>query len=388
MYFLDGTSSVFLGALMPEVLAHYHTTYAIGGLLALLGSVGFIIGVPITANGMKRWDYRLILSSAALAVTIAQLGVLFLPPLLWLGIFILLNGMGAAALETAVASYIMEAFSERRAILLSKLEVAFGVGALSLPILSSIFIKLHLWRLTSLFIATTALILAVSWPFISGALQAAPGFSSMAQKDAKTAAPPIFTSKISRFSVLASFLLMILVYVGIEGGLNNFLPSLFAVDLNIQPYVASLSSSVFWGAMVLGRLAMGWIVRHIPYERYLLYSILLGMLFFLGLIIFRTPLLAFISLFIVGLSLSAIYSLTMVYANHTFPGKQRTVTSYVTAFAGLGAALFPAILGYAMDYLRLNQVLWLIWGFMAVLLFLFFALSFNLYMIRQRYLLR
>jgi FHS family glucose/mannose:H+ symporter-like MFS transporter len=47
-----------------------------------------------------------------------------------------------------------------------------------------------------------------------------------------------------------------------------------------------------------------------------------------------------------------------VYANHTFPGMARLVTSIVTLFAGLGGAIFPALIGYTMDRAGMEAALW------------------------------
>jgi MFS transporter, FHS family, glucose/mannose:H+ symporter len=140
--------------------------------------------------------------------------------------------------------------------------------------------------------------------------------------------------------------------------------------------------------MVLGRLAIGWIVRRVSYERYLFGSIMVGSVFFVVLTESNTPWLSYLATFGVGLSLSAVYSITMVYANHTFPGMERTVTSSVTAFAGVGGAVFPAVIGYAMDRLLPKQVLWMIQGSIIVLLFSFLVIYLSLHIIRQRHLAR
>lgn len=376
---------MLLGAIMPELLSHYRTTYTSGGFLALLGSIGFVVGVPITTRLMRRLHYKFILSGAALAVAIAQTGVLFVPPFFLLGIFFVLNGMGAASEETAVASYIMEQFVGRRAISMSRLEVAFGIGALSLPALAGVFIAMHAWRFTSLFIAIIALILTVVWQVIGYSLPSHRSSEDSERRDAGTSAPPVFNGMLSKYSVLMLFLLMIFIYVGVEGSINSFLPSIFTVYLKTQPYLASMSSAAFWGSMVLGRFAIGWIVRRVSYERYLFSSILMASVFFLGLITAKQLWVSYLSILGVGLSLSAVYSITMVYANHTFSGMERTVTSSVTACAGVGGAIFPAVIGFSMDHLPAKQVLWMIQGSIIVLLISFLVIYFSLHIIRQHH---
>lgn len=380
MYFLGGMTTVFFGAIMPELVSYYHTDYTTGGLLILLQSIGFVVGVPLTATCMKRYHYRFILSGAALAVAVAQMGILFLPHLIWVDVLVVLNGLGASSLETAVASYIMELFAGRRAIFMSRLEVAFGLGGLCLPIFASGLIAVHEWRFSSLLVGGFALLLAVVWQTISVPLQSSTGDGQM---DAQTAPPPIFKGWGAKYSILMLFLVMTFIYVGVEGSLNSFLPTIFTVYVKIRPYFASLSSSVFWVAMVCGRIAIGWIVRRVSYERYLFGSITLAMFFFLLLTQFHSAGASYLFVFGLGLALSAVYSITMVYANHTFPGMERMVTSAVTAFAGVGGAVFPAVTGYAMDHFLPSQVLWMMSGFTAVLLILFLLIHGTLLTLRH-----
>jgi FHS family glucose/mannose:H+ symporter-like MFS transporter len=136
--------------------------------------------------------------------------------------------------------------------------------------------------------------------------------------------------------------------------------------------------------MLCGRLAIGWIVRHVSYERYLLGSIVIGLVSIFLLTQIKTVGNSYLAVFILGLGMSAIYSITMVYANHTFPGMERTVTSSITAFAGVGGAMFPFVIGYAMDRYLPSQVIWIIFIFSLVLFVFFLIILFGLRMMRQQ----
>ncbi|WP_169794010.1 MFS transporter [Alicyclobacillus acidiphilus] len=364
MYGLGGMTSVFFGAIMPELLAHYHVNYTSAGLLILLQSIGFMIGVPITVRCMSRTHYRVILSSSALAIVVAQTGILLLPNFVWVQCLVIVNGAGASALETAVASYIMEMFVGRRAGMMSRLEVAFGLGALVMPAVSSGFIAMNLWRLSSLLVAIFAFVLAMVWMTMTSAL---PASSVGKHAEERSTPPPVFRGVASKYAVLSLFLLMILVYVGVEGSLNGFLPSIVTTYLKTRPGIAALSTSVFWIAMVVGRTAIGWIVRRVAYQIYLLGSVAAGIGCLLLFSQARSLVAAYATIFGLGLAMSAVYSVTMVYANHTFPGMERFVTSAVTGFAGIGGAVCPAIVGYAMDHILPGQVLWLILAFVVTL---------------------
>jgi FHS family glucose/mannose:H+ symporter-like MFS transporter len=157
---------------------------------------------------------------------------------------------------------------------------------------------------------------------------------------------------------------MIFMYAGVESSLNNFLSSIFITYLKAIPSFASLSIGTFWVAMLAGRIATGWIIRKVTYERYLLFSII-GAIFSLVLfILFKNMLAGYLLLLVLGLAMSGIYSITMVYANHTLSGlSARIVTGFITGFSGLGGAVFPAVIGFAMDRAGIGPALWVIAGF-------------------------
>lgn len=382
MYFLGGMTSVFFGAILSELLSYYHATYTSGGFLILLQSIGFIVGVPLAASCMRRFHYRFVLTGSALAVVLAQIGIAFLPPYFWLGLFVICNGIGASSLETAVASYVMEIFVGRRAIYMSRLEVAFGLGALCMPAIESALIALGFWRFSSLLIGGFALILAMIWQTVSISKESFEVNSS--DRDAHSAEAPVFKGNFPKYTILVLFLFMIFVYVGIEGSLNSFLPAIFKVSLKSNPYFASLSTTVFWIAMLCGRLMIGWIVRRVSYEGYLMGSILIATVFILLLTQIHTIGVSYILIFGLGLGMSALYSITMVYANHTFPGMERMVTSAVTAFAGVGGAVFPFLIGFVMDHYLPEQVMWMMVGFFILLFLLFLLITASLRLLRNR----
>lgn len=368
MYGLSGFSVVLLGAVMPEFLHHYHASYALGGRVVFMQGIGFLMGVPLAAGAMLRFRVQRVLSLGALAVMVAQIVLYLLPPLWLASAVVLLNGVGAATLETVVASVFMDLLVASRAIYMSRLETSFGLGAMLMPSITGGFIALGYWRGAFLIIAVLGLALAIFWQMISIPSREAASAGS-AHHDATMTAPPAFPHRIAKGVVLALFLSMTFVYVGLEGSINSFMPSLFISGLGVSASVAVFSSTLFWAGMVIGRLAMHWAARHLRYDHYLWLSITLVLVILLIFTRVRTESPGFGLIFLLGLAMAAIYSMNMVFANHTFFGRTRLITSLVTATAGVGSAVFPALLGYAMDHLAIGGVLWLLFA-MGALLFL------------------
>jgi FHS family glucose/mannose:H+ symporter-like MFS transporter len=364
MYFLAGLVITSIGSVMPQLLAHYEQSYTVGGQMVFVSAVGFIMGVPISAWLMKvLMKEKYVLALSAIVIAIAQFSVWSLPPFGWVVALNFLNSVGAAAIECVVATLMMEVFLGRRAVVMSYLEVSFGIGALCMPLIASVLIANQVWRYSFLVTACLGIIMAVIWCFISVAKEETEGAESL---DAEIAPPPMFKTKQMKRYILFAFVFLIFIYCGIEGSLNNFMSSIFLNHLKVTPYYASLSISLFWTAMVIGRAATGWIIRKVNYASYLRWSMLSTFVVIVLLALSRDAVIGFILVIMMGLTMSGVYSITMVYANHTFPGMTRLVTSLVTAFAGFGAAVFPALIGYSMDHSGTVSALWYMAGFAAI----------------------
>ncbi len=56
-------------------------------------------------------------------------------------------GLGAGLVESCVGTIILTAIKERQAVAMSKMEVAYGLGALFMPLLSGFLINNHMWTI-------------------------------------------------------------------------------------------------------------------------------------------------------------------------------------------------------------------------------------------------
>ena len=375
LYLLGGLVITAVGSVLPQLLTHYHVSYTVGGQLVLLGSLGFLIGVPLSSFLLGRFSEMNLLTVSALMIALSQIGMLLLPPFEWIIAFNFLNGIGVAALEVVVATLMMEVFIGRRAIVMSYLEVSFGLGALLMPLVASLLISQNSWRFSFFITSVLALLMVVVCkmiPFKKETVLTSESDSS----DANSEPAPVL-AKNQRWKILALFSVMIFMYAGVESSMNNFLSSIFITYLDVIPSQATLSISVFWVAMLMGRVATGWIIRIVTYERYLFGSIGGTIVSLVLFIVLKEAVAGYILLGFLGLAMSGIYSITMVYANHTFTGSARIVTSLITGFSGLGGAIFPALIGFTMDASGITSALWYITAFaclyLLALCIIFFA---------------
>ncbi|NGY86429.1 MFS transporter [Bacillus megaterium] len=361
LYLLGGLVITAVGSVLPQLLTHYHVSYTVGGRLVLVGSLGFLIGVPLSSFLLGRFSEMNLLTISALMIALSQIGMLLLPPFEWIIVFNFLNGIGVAALEVVVATLMMEVFIGRRAIVMSYLEVSFGLGALLMPLIASLLISQNSWRYSFFITSILALLMVVVCKMIPFKKETV-STSESGASDANSEPAPVL-AKNQRWKILALFSVMIFMYAGVESGMNNFLSSIFIVYLDVIPSQATLSISVFWVAMLIGRVATGWVIRIVTYERYLFGDIGGTIVSLVLFILLKEAVAGYILLAFLGLAMSGIYSITMVYANHTFTGSARIVTSLITGFSGLGGAVFPALIGFTMDASGITSALWYITAF-------------------------
>lgn len=103
-------------------------------------------------------------------------------------------------------------------------------------------------------------------------------------------------------------------YVGIETSLVNFLPSIFVQQYHLDTSAATLSVTFFWIAMVVGRIFSGAIAEKFNYNRFLVTSTLGVILFLVGMALVKNTILAFIIVLMLGLCLSGIFAVVLVFA--------------------------------------------------------------------------
>lgn len=357
MYFLAGLVTTSVGSVLPQVLLHYHLSYTVGGQLIFTGSVGFLTGVSVFSYLNGKFSEKALLSWAALMIAISQFGILLLAPFGLFMFLFFLNSVGTAASSTIVATMIMEIYIGRRAVAMSYLEVSFGLGAFFMPLIASLFIALDIWRFQFLITSTLAFSLALVWRRISFSKVETKSLAPLdaAGKDGQKA---VSTKK--KWIILAFFAVMIFLYGGLEGSLNNFLSAIFISYLGMVSYDASASIGVFWAFMVIGRAATSWIIRKITYSRFLLFSIIGALVSLILFILCKSAATGYLFIGMLGLMMSGIFSITMVYANHSLPDHSRLVTSLITGFSGLGSAIIPALAGLSMDRSGTAVTLWFI----------------------------
>lgn len=367
-YFLIGLAHVVLGSVLPVLLQHYGKEYSEGGTLIFAQFAGFLVGVLLSPSINRRMGKRntLLLSIAVLLA--AELLYAALPPWGFLYAIAPAAGFGFGVIEAVIGTIIISAIKEKSAIAMSRLEVLFGVGAMLMPLVASLLISAGYWRFSFAVIAVFAAVAFVLWQRGSfGELSRV-----LDEKEAKTTAGEAqvrsFVYRGKDRVALVLFIVFFFIYVGTEMSLANFMPAMFISKLGMNEASAALSVTCFWIAMSFARLFAGYIAEKFRYKVYLLYSCFATVILFAVLPLAGQVWSSFAVVLLLGLAMSGIFSIALVFVSKLIPGSEETTPSLMIASGGVGGAVLPLVTGWSLDHMTVNLSIWMLAVFSAGLL--------------------
>lgn len=246
-----------------------------------------------------------------------------------------------------------------------------------MPLIASPLIATGAWRLAFLIVAGFSFISLILWGRGHfGNLQRilderAPRKASALSDSSRISTRLPYKGK--QWILLGIFILFFFLYVGTEMSLVNFMPAIFIAKLGMTESAAALTVTFFWLAMSTGRLFAGVIAEKISYRVYILSSCLLTLLLLTLFPFTENRVAAFIVILLLGLFMSGIFSIALVFSSKMLPGAEESTPSIMIAAGGVGGALLPLFMGWSMDHLKVAQTAGLLAGFAAFLFLLSIA---------------
>lgn len=364
-YLLIGVTSVVMGSLLPELLSHYGLGYSDGGTLLFVQFIGFLAGVIVSPLMSAYIGRRSMLLIALCCITAACLVMGFLPSWLWIILMVLFVGFGSGIIESSIGAFTIEYAEEGKAVAMAKLDVFFGIGALLIPAVVSMYITLKVWPYTFFTVSGITLVLILLWmtmPAASSSKLHTDGTSDMNTQ----AIPTRYTARQARLLVI--FIIFFFVYMGLELGFMNFLPSILIETIHIPKSLASLSVTFLWIAMVIGRLFIGRIAEAVKYLPFLFWSTLGSLFFIIAMALNSSEWATYLLIFGIGVFMSGLFAIALVYANSLIPGMTESTTSILIASGGIGGAILQYVIGWSMSSWPVTYTVWILAGFTVVLL--------------------
>ncbi len=140
--FLFGISLITLGSILPDLSTHYQLSEIQKGTLTMILPLGILVGSLFFGPVVDRYSYRGVLSVSILMTIVAFLIITYATKLGHLKVAFLLIGIGGGAINGATSSLISDVsdeHNENKASNLSLLGVFWGLGALGMPLILSLF---------------------------------------------------------------------------------------------------------------------------------------------------------------------------------------------------------------------------------------------------------
>lgn len=329
---MHGFTDAQYGAIFLPQLALAVLGAVAGGTLARRLGLQPLLWLTAAGNG---------LSQLALAGSVWVMPALAFPTILiGTALLGLSFGLGGAPLN----SYPPRFFPRHAPTAIVALHTLMGLGLMVGPLLANGFGRVGLWIGFPLLLLTLGVVLT-----LTAAVAHLPDAAGEPQRGA-AANPPLTSAAFWIFAAIA------VLYAFAEGTFGNWAAIYLSEAKALPAEVAALALSVFWAAMVAGRLLVAALVVRIAPQVIWLALPMLMMTAFLLLPTANTPALGLGLFALAGLGCSAFFPLTITLASAHFPKQAAWVSSMLIAALMVGVGLGSFVIGPLRQWLTLEQI--------------------------------
>jgi fucose permease len=345
--FVYGMTAAMLGTILPDLSDRFQLSPSQNGTIAFVQALGLIIASlavgPLLDNEGKK--VGLILGLAFISVALFALprstgfrGILLLMFLL---------GLGGGIVVTAANALVSDIGEAHRGAALNLVNLFFGLGGLATPFIAANLFGRNWVRLCYTIASLTVITLMIQ---VFTKMPAPVGTGGFVLADAA----PVLARPLLFLVGLFLFL-----YIGCEVGIWNWLPRHLIAQGIPESQALNILSLGFALGLLIGRLGTSAIlIRVPPVTVTLVASIAMAVTTFLML---RTskPAVAFVLVFLSGLSLAPVFPTTIAIVGDAFPRMTSTAIGFVITCGWIGLAVSSRIIGVIAggDPLRLKKAL-------------------------------
>ena len=354
--FTFGVMTSFLGATLPELSARLNFDLARGGALFSFLYFPQIPMVFLAGPLIDRFGKKPVLAGGFLLCAAALVGIAYAPSYAVLAGLLIALGLGGASAMSASNTLIPDLYPENPSSPLNLAGVFFGVGAIFFPWLVALMaarlgLVVTIWLIT-LMVAGVALV---------AILQTFPPASSGGGFDWRE------VSRLSRDPAVIILALVLFFYSAVEISTAGWSRTFLERDLHALPQKSAVILTLFWIAMMVGRLAASQVVKWVPGPRLLL-GASLGAVCGLCVVVFaNSVVMASVGIVICGLTYAPVFPTTAGTASTYFPKLFATVFGILMAVGLSAGVILPPAIGYVAKVATVRAGISLVLAF-AVLL--------------------
>lgn len=341
LFALFGTSMTIIGATLPKILANFHWSYLMAGIVIGAGAVAYFVSTFVAGHLVKRWGPK---PTILLALALIVAGLAFFattPDPAANTLLSALIGLGQGGVEVGLNSTILRMDERNTGRPMNLLHGAFAVGAIVGPLAVSLLLRSGLdWAAVYRGMAAIFALLAAMMAFAG----LPPVQPEAAERDAtrrRLSANPAYW-----LSFFALFL-----YLGVELGVSNWVAEYFVVVFGYAPEASAMLVSLFWLGLLAGRFGVPLLYADAHPDAALvgLSALATASIVLLMLLGYAAayPIAADVgrgALFLAGLGCSIYYPGVMTLLGKCFPLAQSQAVGFAATGGGIGAFIFPFLM--------------------------------------------
>ncbi len=337
-----GVGLTIFGACLPGIIKSFGWSYTVTGIVLSASAVGYFVSTFACGFLVGRIPPKAIMVGS-LAMGAAAMFFFARYPWPVLNIVLALTiGISQGGVEVVSQLEVIRMEKEGQSRLMNLLHAAFSVGAIVGPAAVGALLGLGLSG-RSVFPVTAVLFVLIA------ALFAFTRFPPSARKEGAGERP---TVNVLGEPLLLLFTLALLLYVGSEIGVSNWISEYFVKVLGAADSAAALSVSLFWIGILVGRLLISFFYKGGRQERVML-ALSLFNAASLGLMVAsRSAAAAAVFVFFTGLGCSGIYPLVMALVGKYY--RSGIAVGTASTGGGVGSFTFPFLLAVLSQTLGLR----------------------------------
>ena len=352
-FFLFGFIDNIKGPTLPALLADLNFSYAQGGTIIFGAYIGFLIATLVTGPLADIAGKKAVIFVCCICFIIGISAYAGLHAFWLLTIAMTAIGLGLGAIEVGGNLIVVDLYHQDKGRYLNLLAFFHGVGSMVAPLYAGRLLAAHVsWRQVYQFSLPLVIALFLYFLFLKYPRAASSESNTL---DLKKIGKSVFTAE------MLVFYIAIALYVGAEIGIGAWLVEFLQKAKSQSVMGSSLYLSLFFAAITLGRFVGSFWVEKIGYLRILFLSSIASALC-LAIGTFGPPALA-IFIPLAGLFFSIVFPTTTAAVSGLHKENVGTILGILFAFAGVGGALGPWLVGVVNDWLGLHA------GFGMILLF-------------------
>ena len=354
-----GIPDSLFGTVWPSIYPEFGIPVSYAPFVSCMISVGTILSSLLSTRLIARFGTAMVSFFCTLLTALALLGFSVSGNLWWMMLFSIPLGLGAGSIDTGLNNYVALHYKASH---MSYLHCFYGVGVTVSPWILSIILQSASWRqgyrvLFLIQIAITAVLLF-----------SLPLWKKMAEKDPVEEEMEILSVK--EILALRGAPWSLLVYLGscgIEAIILGYGSTFLTQSHSLSTAAAAEIITYYYLGMTLGRAVSGLISRKLLSEQILILGEGITVAAVLLLVLSKTPFLAGLSLFLVGLGNGPVFpNMTHLAPIHYGKTKSQAFIGLQGAVAYGAFLLLPVLTGLLIRHVGAFTFPWLLVAAMAL----------------------